>query len=68
MTREQQLERALRAAIMEPGPVSTAHGLKLLGLDQYGNPVDNEPTWCGCCGRVKTNHYGALCGACSRSD
>ena len=53
-----ELERALRAAVMEPGPVSTAYALKVLGLDQYGMPQD---IGCKACGRTDWEGECSLC-------
>jgi len=65
VTREQKLEKALRDCVMEPGAYSRANALELLGLDLYGNPINNQPARCECGAMIMT---GGTCGPCRRSD
>jgi hypothetical protein len=62
VTREQQLEKALRDLLNERSLYTEKAARDLV------YPPDNEPTYCCCCGRVKTNHYGAMCYSCRGSD
>lgn len=76
MTREQQLEKALRDLLMETSAHTIKAAYDLLDICHVCNrdraadgpcaECDNEPKRCGCCG-VLINQ-GALCGACRNSD